>query len=223
MQRALAWLITQRDLHYGWHNDTPKVLMALQLVQLEDSASILPTQLEILLSTKQMEVETVILLWRHREVPITPPKLAIFALAFNALCQDPRQFHGHDLIGTLQHHELVQDLDFGYATLAACSAKAHVRKKEIRRLLEIANAAKSHNIDTVSVTIIALKCIVKDHRHRNLQHSIRRPCISLARQQLTDGSFGNVYNTAIAMQVMSNNIKVIQGHCIIYVYIIYTF
>lgn len=53
------------------------------------------------------------------------------------------------------------------------------------------------------MTILALRCIVKDHRHRNLQHSIRRPSISLARQQQPDGGFGNLYNTALTMQVRS--------------------
>lgn len=56
-------------------------------------------------------------------------------------------------------------------------------------------------IDTVAMTILALRCIVKDHRHRNLQHSLRRPSISLARQQHPDGGFGNLFNTALTMQV----------------------
>lgn len=72
--------------------------------------------------------------------------MAQYTLALSALCQDPRQFHGHDLIGTIQHHEPPHDLDFAYAALAACTARAHVRKKQIRRLLDIANTAKDHNI-----------------------------------------------------------------------------
>lgn len=55
--------------------------------------------------------------------------------------------------------------------------------------------------DTVAMVILALRCISKDHRHRNLQHSLRRPTTNLAREQQTDGGFGNVYNTALAMQV----------------------
>lgn len=51
------------------------------------------------------------------------------------------------------------------------------------------------------MTILALRCIVMDHRHRNLQHSLRRPSVSLARQQQPDGGFGNLYNTALVMQV----------------------
>ncbi|KAJ8956346.1 hypothetical protein NQ318_015084, partial [Aromia moschata] len=201
VQRALSWLVTQRETNWGWRNDTPKVLTALQLAPQEETAALLPTQLEMQLSFKQLEVEIVVLLWRHHEVPITPPKLAQYCLALSAMCYDPRQFHGHDLIGTLQHHEPVHDLEFAYATLAACSARAHVRKKQIRRLLDIANTAKDHNIDTVAMTILALRCIVTDHRHRNLQHSLRRPSINLARQQQPDGGFGNLYNTALTLQV----------------------
>lgn len=204
IQKALAWLITQREHDWGWRNDTPKVLIALQLAQNEDVSGILPTYLETQLSMKQMEVEIVTMLWRHHEVPITPPRLAQYSLALNSLCQDPRQFHGHDLIGTLQHHEPTHDLEFAYSTLAACSARAHVRKKQIRRLLDIANSANNHNIDTVAMTILALRCIVKDHRHRNLQHSIRRPSISLAKQQQPDGGFGNLYNTALVIQALQD-------------------
>lgn len=65
LQKALAWLITQRESDWGWRNDTPKVLIALQLVsQIGESNSILPTNLELQISSKQMEIEIVILLWR---------------------------------------------------------------------------------------------------------------------------------------------------------------
>ncbi|XP_060533021.1 uncharacterized protein CG3556 isoform X2 [Cylas formicarius] len=202
VKKALAWLITQRGDDWGWRNDTPKVLTALQLAAEEEAVGLSPARHEIELSSKQMEIEIVILLWRHHDVPITPPQLAKYCLALSSLCHDPRQFHGHDLIGTLQHHEATHDLEFAYATLAACTARAHVRKKQIRRLLDIANTAKDHNI--VAMTILALRCIVKDHRHRNLQHSLRRPSISLARQQQPDGGFGNVFNTALVLQALQD-------------------
>ncbi|XP_022907113.1 uncharacterized protein CG3556 [Onthophagus taurus] len=205
VQKALAWLVSQREPDYGWRNDTPKVITTLQLIQSNDDLKgLLPSSVEMQLSSKQMEVEIVVLLWRHHEIPVTPPKLAQYSLALSALCEDPRQFHGHDLIGTLQHHESTHDLDFAYASLAVCSAKAHLRKKQIRRLLDIASNAKDHNIDTLAMTILALRCIVRDHRHRNLQHSLKRPGMSLARQQLPDGSFGNLYNTALTILALQD-------------------
>ena len=83
---------------------------------------------------------------RHREIGFSPVRLAVYTLALNTLCMDPRQFHGHDLIGTLQHHEPPTDYDFALTALATCSSQAHVRKRQIRRLLDIANAAQDHNI-----------------------------------------------------------------------------
>lgn len=65
IQKALAWLITQRESDWGWRNDTPKVLVALQLAKIDDfNNGIIPSQLELQLSSKQMEVEIVTLLWR---------------------------------------------------------------------------------------------------------------------------------------------------------------
>ncbi|CAH2008136.1 unnamed protein product [Acanthoscelides obtectus] len=207
-RRALRWLVTQREADWGWRNDTAKAVTALQLamgVRGDDAeGALMRDPLELQLSFKQMEVEIVVLLWRHHEIPIQPVQLAAYCLALLSGCQDPRQFHGHDLVGALQHREPSHDLDFAHAQLAACSARAHVRKKQIRRLLDIANTAKDHNIDTVAMTILALRCIVKDHRHRNLQHSLRRPSISLAKQQQSDGGFGNIYNTALTLQALQD-------------------
>ncbi|XP_050314307.1 uncharacterized protein CG3556 isoform X2 [Anthonomus grandis grandis] len=206
VKSALRFLISQRETDWGWRNDTPKVLTALKLLQAYEDVldGLLPNSYELQLSSKQMEIEIVIMLWRHHEIPIAPSQLAQYCLSLSALCYDPRQFHGHDLIGTLQHHEAPHDLDFAYTTLAACTARAHVRKKQIRRLLDIANTAKDHNIDTVAMTILALRCIVMDHRHRNMQHSLRRPSISLARQQQPNGGFGNLYNTALVVQALDD-------------------
>ena len=47
-----------------------------------------------------------------------------------------------------------------------------------------------------------LRCIVQDHRHRNLQHFIRKPSLSLAQQQRLDGSFGELRRTALVMQAL---------------------
>lgn len=73
-------------------------------------------------------------------------RLARYTLALNAMCMDPRQFHGHDLIGTLQHHEPPTDYEFALTALAACNAQAHVRKRQMRRLLEIAHAVQEQNV-----------------------------------------------------------------------------
>lgn len=52
------------------------------------------------------------------------------------------------------------------------------------------------------MVILALQCIVQDHRHRNLHHFVRKPSIGLAQQQRLDGSFGDLRTTALVMQVL---------------------
>ncbi|KAL2726764.1 uncharacterized protein V1478_007042 [Vespula squamosa] len=203
LERATSWLWSQRDKDAGWGNDTHRVILVLRLGNLSRNDNVAPpAPLELQLSSKEMELEIVLLLWRHREVGFSPVRLARYTLALNAMCMDPRQFHGHDLIGTLQHHEPPTDYEFALTTLAACSAQAHVRKRQIRRLLDIANAAQDHNVDTVAMVILALRCIVQDHRHRNLHHFVRKPSIGLAQQQRLDGSFGDLHTTALVMQAL---------------------
>ncbi|XP_076230346.1 uncharacterized protein CG3556 isoform X2 [Nomia melanderi] len=201
LERGTAWLWSQRDKDAGWGNDTHRVLLVVRLGNLSREDNVAPpVPLELQLSSKQMELEIVLLLWR--EISFSPVQLARYTLALNAMCTDPRQFHGHDLIGTLQHHEPPTDYEFALTTLAACNAQAHVRKRQIRRLLDIATAAQDHNVDTVAMVILALKCIVQDHRHRNLHHFMRKPSVGLAQQQRLDGSFGDLRTTALVMQVL---------------------
>lgn len=56
--------------------------------------------------------------------------------------------------------------------------------------------------DTVAMVILALQCIVQDHRHRNLHHFVRKPSMGLAQQQRHDGSFGDLHTTALVMQAL---------------------
>ncbi|XP_057318775.1 uncharacterized protein CG3556 isoform X2 [Microplitis mediator] len=203
VSRATTWLWYQRDQDAGWFNNTHWVLLALRLANLsraDNNPSSVSVELQ--LSNKQLELEIVVLLWRHREIGFSETNLARYTLALSALCMDPRQFHGHDLIGTLQHHEPPVDYDFALTTLAACSAQAHIRKRQIRRLLDITNAVQYHNIDTIAMVVLALRCIIQDHRHRNLGHFVRKPAMSLTKRQRVDGSFGDLRTTALAMQAL---------------------
>lgn len=64
----------------------------------------------------------------------------MFAHSFiGALCTDPKHFmHQHDLLTMLQHHESNDDQIFALSTLAVCSLGEHVRKRQIRQLIDIA-------------------------------------------------------------------------------------
>lgn len=130
-------------------------------------------ELEDLLSVKQMEIEVLSMLDRHHLLPkpVNLDKLARYVLALGSLCKDPKRFHGHDLVATLQHHEPTQvyngdaaaqknasaqelrkpfsefqDQEFALTTLAVCSSAAHVRKRQIRRLLDIASGVTDQSV-----------------------------------------------------------------------------
>lgn len=49
-----------------------------------------------------------------------------------------------------------------------------------------------------------MRCIVTDHRHRHLQHFVRRPARGLASLQDPRGSFGSLRSTALAMQALQD-------------------
>lgn len=56
-----------------------------------------------------------------------------------ALCKDPKHFmNQHDLLTMLQHHESNDDQIFALSTFAVCSLGEHVRKRQIRQLIDIA-------------------------------------------------------------------------------------
>ncbi|KDR09560.1 uncharacterized protein CG3556 [Zootermopsis nevadensis] len=199
-RRAVEWLLKQRLEDWGWGSDTPRAVLALQLANI--SPWFVPDNLESQLSGKQMELEILLHLWRHHDSAMTPGRLAQYTLALNAMCRDPRQFHGHDLIGSLQHHEPELDFEFAFSSLAVCSSGAHVRKRQIKRLMDIADRASDHNVDTLSMVLLALSCITRDHRNRNLDHYVKKPSSGLAEEQRVDGSFGNLHSTALAVQAL---------------------
>lgn len=83
--------------------------------------------------------------------------MARYILALGSLCKDPRNFHGHDLVAKLQHHDQDhQDHEFALATLASCSSATHVRKRQIRRLLDIASGEVNNvgKIITINQTML---------------------------------------------------------------------
>lgn len=95
-----------------------------------------------------MEVEILAMMDHHHTLPkpVNLDKLARYVLSLGSLCKDPKRFHGHDLVAALQHHEPTQDQEFALSTLAVCSSAAHVRKRQIRRLLDIASSVTDQSV-----------------------------------------------------------------------------
>lgn len=156
--KALDWLKMKRATDYGWGNDTHVVILAKELSGARDPFDSdghlqLIQELEDMLSVKEMEIEILAMLDRHHTLPkpLNLDRLARYVLALGSLCKDPKHFHGHDLVATLQHHEPTQDIEFALTTLSACSSAAHVRKRQIRRLLDIASGVTDQSVDTIAM------------------------------------------------------------------------
>ncbi|XP_055532302.1 uncharacterized protein CG3556 [Wyeomyia smithii] len=212
IQKAIDWLRDKRLPDYSWGNDTHMVILAKELSGARDPAENDNhlqeiSDLEDMLSVKQMEVEVLTMVDRHHSVPkpASTDRMARYILAMGALCKDARHFHGHDLVSSLEHHEhdQGQEYEFALTALAICSSATHVRKRQIRRLLDIASG-EVNNVDTIAMVLLALRCIVTDHRHRHLQHFVRRPARGLASLQGPQGSFGSLRSTALAMQALQD-------------------
>ncbi|XP_058466778.1 uncharacterized protein CG3556 [Malaya genurostris] len=212
IQKAIDWLRERRLPDYSWGNDTHMVILAKELSGARDTGDNDNhlqeiADLEDMLSVKQMEIEVLTMVDRHHSMPkpVNTDRVAKYILAMGALCKDGRHFHGHDLVATLEHHEhdQGQEYEFALTALAICSSATHVRKRQIRRLLDVASG-EVNNVDTIAMVLLALRCIVTDHRHRHLQHFVRRPAQGLASLQGPQGSFGSLRSTALAMQALQD-------------------
>lgn len=205
--RALQWLLEQRGHNFGWDTGAASAaaLTALELTRWGP-------QWERELSAKQLEIELVLELWRHLDPSHThhlshmqPQQLSHYVLALTAVCHDPADFYGYNLIGSLVHHESnASNEELVLSSLASCAAGGHIRKRNLRRLLDISkinSPTKSIYPRELSVyLVLAFKCIIQDHKNRNLDSISKKPVLSLANSQDPDGGFGGVHATALAMQ-----------------------
>ncbi|KAG8320299.1 hypothetical protein J6590_071549 [Homalodisca vitripennis] len=57
--------------------------------------------------------------------------------------------------------------------------------------------------NSLAGVVLAVQCIMKVHRNRNMQHYLEKPTLALARLQQADGGFGSLHGTAYALQVIS--------------------
>lgn len=107
LQRAVDWLTLQRGKNWGWGTgtDTAQAIVAMEMTKTGDL-------LERELSAKQLEIELLARLWQHHDPEsvtlqqqddedeaLTVANIATYSMALASACHDPRQFHGHDLIG----------------------------------------------------------------------------------------------------------------------------
>ncbi|XP_047472912.1 uncharacterized protein CG3556-like [Penaeus chinensis] len=207
--RAVQWVVSQRRADWGWGSDTAHTVLALRLA---NATWFAPENLEAQLVMKQLQMELVLRLWKHKELPLSAGHLAVNVMALVALCKDPRAFYSKDLVAMVEHQEGEVDFEVAFAQLATCTAGHHVRKSRIRKLLDIiSDQNKIHSVDTLSVVILALHCAQHQRRH-DLRRFIDQAMATLLHQQEPDGAFNsNLHSTALALQPKVDNFDAPDG------------
>ncbi|XP_068216289.1 uncharacterized protein CG3556-like [Palaemon carinicauda] len=203
LKRAVDYVMAQRHPDYGWGTDTAHTVLPLKLA---NASWFEADNLEAQLVIKQMELELILRMWKHRELPLTTGYLAVNVMALVALCKDPRSFYAKDLVAMLVHEDEGVDFEVVFAQLATCTSGHHMRRYRLRRLVDIVNDRhKSPSVDTLSIVILALHCAQHQRRH-DLGRFIDQALKALLKHQAPDGSFNkSLHSTALALQAMMSS------------------
>ncbi|GFY33777.1 retrovirus-related Pol polyprotein from transposon 297 [Trichonephila clavipes] len=99
VSKAVSWMLGQRQVDGSWGPFTPRAVVALTLVQ--DTVSIPKDEMTIM--TKQLNILLSLELDNNLSTEkMALSRLALYVNALYATCQNPRNFHGLDLIRALR-------------------------------------------------------------------------------------------------------------------------
>ena len=142
---------------------------------------------------------------------IPNPHLALIIQTVVSLCQDPENFHGHNLLPSLlSGFALFKKIPkfnnyFGYslAVIALCNSGQSVPDEVVRELLNGAHRQVSyHSSDIDSLILQALSCISNSSMQNEVYHASGKIVEQLVtKQNKTTGAFGNQYSTAHVIMV----------------------
>ncbi|XP_042903054.1 uncharacterized protein CG3556 isoform X3 [Parasteatoda tepidariorum] len=198
---GVEWILHIRQPDYGWKENTHRAIIALVVSNWENFVS----TSERLLMEHQLEVEISRSLLRNSSFPVYPNNLALFIHALIATNRNPRNFHNIDLVARLI--DLVRGYEqttHPFILLALCNAKSfeprntHVLEYYLRH-----NQNSRKSMEYKALALQAYECAGSQNIKINdsVVFENRRFLIS---QQYPDGSFGNVYTTALIVQALAS-------------------
>lgn len=196
--RGQEWLLSIGDSDGGWKEDTARVITALALTAYPE---LFHESVQNKLHFKELELQIALAVAKNQT-----DHLPLFVNALLSVCEDPADFFGFNLTSKLKKApNLNSDYSEALSYLALCNAGVKLNKKIIVRLLELAVLKESKIPDSPSIAALALICSMGDnHTHHIAQRGVRRAVKQLKiRQNKADGSFGNVYSSALALQVLN--------------------
>ncbi|GFX05223.1 uncharacterized protein CG3556 [Trichonephila clavipes] len=211
------WLKSRYSDVFGWHENTHRGIIALHLGKERNSEHM--TAGEKLIE-KQLEVQTLASLLRNETDPLTANQLNMYINALLITCQDPHNFHGFDLVQLLKDQIGITPLmNRPVAYLALCNAEEPLPINATIDLGKVLNSASEYPflLDVQAAAVMALSCLNSDNKtdfvviddaanNTDLvsfsQSEYEEAVNNLKKFQSPDGSFGNIYTTAIVTQAL---------------------
>lgn len=202
-QGADYMLSIRNPTTYGWGADTHRALTVLALA---DALQPKPTQdPEQLLMVKELELRLAVALAKKHQEPMSTGQLALYVNALLAVCSNPRDFYGLNLVARLSHLEAnLSNFEYALQSIALCNSGAKFDKGRFLKLVDIIKKDNSeHGIpDTLALTTLAFACGLKDHTLQPIDRYLNRAIKKLKNIQKPDGSFGNIYSSGLALQAL---------------------
>jgi len=142
--------------------------------------------------------------------------LAHYALTLAALCRNPKDIYGHNIIRPLvssNSQSAISPFTFAYNVLAICVGGGDITRADLLKLLEMSryrdgDASQTYSyyhIDLLSIVTMTLACLYQSNsKYLYLRYQMESPLKYIASKQLSDGSFeGNLATTALAVQALN--------------------
>ncbi|CAL1299617.1 unnamed protein product [Larinioides sclopetarius] len=197
---GLDWIISVRQPDYGWREETHRAVIALAVNDWQNLAPQEIRQMEL-----QLEVELTKALLRNHTSELHPNDLALYIHALIATRRNPRNFYGIDLVSRLSRQVRAAHYQVHpFLLLALCNAHETPNPAlSFPHWMQQNRHFGKDSLEYMSLALNAFECLKSlDHPvdERRL-HEVRH---GLAVHQLHDGSFGNVYTTALVVQALAS-------------------
>ncbi|XP_054711600.1 uncharacterized protein CG3556-like [Uloborus diversus] len=208
--KAAAWLEKNLTDGSGWESNLHRGIVALYL---SGKINLSKNYSNHELMVKQLQVQTTMALLRNSTEPLSINKLSMIVNALLVVCHNPRNFYGFDLVQLLMDAiKNSEDLISPVAYLALCNAHEPLPQDGIAQLIQVLENATDAEYLFVSeikaIAVMTLSCVLNNGQKAALNESdleIYDDAVEQLKQlqrQRQDGSFGNVYTTALIIQAL---------------------
>ncbi|GFS79236.1 uncharacterized protein NPIL_543491 [Nephila pilipes] len=203
VSKAVNWILRQRQADGSWGSFTPRAIVALTLAQeavsvSKDEMDIMTKQLNILLS---LELDNNLSTER-----MALSRLALYVNALYATCQNPRNFHGLDLIRALRSRTdatvaNVSGFSLPIVYLPLCLLE-ETRYQDVRVLNNMYQHHKNKTVYFRRFAVMDKSKPPASDEALNSNAASPEDVKSLVSLQSPDGSFGSLLGTYYALPAL---------------------